>query len=133
MELTRRPSEEWLDAHTVLSRYTAGEGEVLNSMARKIAVPAAFVALRDEDGKIASLAYGAAHGDMMCVNWVVTNATQRRQGLSRKVLVRLLDWAQGEGVRAACLQVLADNYSAIGLYDSLGFDTEFYRYHYRTR
>jgi GNAT superfamily N-acetyltransferase len=133
VELLRRPSSEWLDAHTRLNGHTAADGAILNSMACKIAVPAAFVAMRDGEGAIASLAYGAVHDRMMCVQWVVTDAARRRRGLSRAVLARLLDWARCEGVRGACLQVLADNHSAIALYESLGFDTELYRYHYRTR
>lgn len=102
-------------------------------MARKIAVPAAFVAARDGDGAIASLAYGAVHDGLICLQWVVTDRAQRRRGLSRAVLSRLLDWAGGQGVKGACLQVLADNHSAIALYRDLGFDTELYRYHYRAR
>ncbi len=133
VELLRTPSNEWLDAHTRLNDHSAAEGAILNKMARKIAVPAAFLAVRDDTGGIASLAYGAVHDKMACVQWVVTDQAQRRRGLSRAVLARLLNWAQGLGVEGACLQVLADNTSAIELYRSLGFDNELYRYHYRTR
>jgi len=133
VELLRTPSEEWLDAHTSLSGLSAADGAVLNSMAKKIAVPVAFVAVRDDVGAIASIAYGAVHDSLICLQWVVTDPRQRRRGLSRKVLVQLLGWAESRGVKGACLQVLADNHSAIALYRSLGFDTELYRYHYRTR
>jgi GNAT superfamily N-acetyltransferase len=133
VELTRSPSQAWLDAHTHLSNIPDAEGAVLNKMACKIAVPAAFGAIRDDSGAIASLAYVALHDTLICVNWVVTNPALRRQGLSRAVLERLLVWAAEQGAKGACLQVLADNHSAIALYQSLGFETELYRYHYRTR
>lgn len=133
VELLRQPSDEWLDAHTRLSDLAPEDGAVLNRMARKIAVPAAFGAIRDENGHIASLAYTALHDKLVSVNWVVTDPAQRRRGLSRTVLVVLLNWAKGQGAEGACLQVLSDNHSAIALYRSLGFSTDLYRYHYRTR
>jgi ribosomal protein S18 acetylase RimI-like enzyme len=42
-------------------------------------------------------------------------------------------WAAQNGARGACLQVFAANQPAIGLYQSLGFSAELYRYHYRVR
>jgi ribosomal protein S18 acetylase RimI-like enzyme len=133
VELLPRPSEEWLDAHTRLSALAPEDGAVLNRMARKIAVPAAFGAIRDDNGGIASLAYTALHDKLVSVNWVVTDPAQRRLGLSRAVLGVLLNWAQEQGAEGACLQVLADNHSAIALYRTLGFTADLYRYHYRTR
>ncbi len=133
VELLPRPTGEWLDAHTRMHGHSSADGAILNKMARKIAVPAAFAALRGDAGEIVSLAYGAVHDRLMSVNWVITDAAQRRRGLSRTVLERLLDWSVSRGVTGACLQVLGDNHSAIALYESLGFDTELYRYHYRAR
>jgi ribosomal protein S18 acetylase RimI-like enzyme len=133
VEILPAPSTEWLDAHTALSGLPAEEGAILNKMARKIAVPAAFGAVRSASGEIASLAYSAVHDRLATLNWVVTGHEHRRQGLSRRVLAALLQWAAVEGAQGCCLQVVADNHSAIALYRSLGFNTELYRYHYRTR
>jgi ribosomal protein S18 acetylase RimI-like enzyme len=133
VELLCRPSDEWLDAHTWLSGLAPRDGAVLNEMASKIAVPAAFGAVRDESGRIVSLAYSALHDRLVSVNWVVTDPAQRRRGHSRAVLIVLLNWAKRQGAAGACLQVLSDNHSAIALYETLGFTTELYRYHYRTR
>ncbi|HEX2590232.1 MAG TPA: GNAT family N-acetyltransferase [Rhizomicrobium sp.] len=133
VELLTTPSQEWLDAHTTLSHLPADEGAVLNKMAKKIAVPAAFGAVRGASGEIASLAYTAVHDGLATLNWVVTGPQYRRQGLSRTVLAALLQWSQTQGAQGCCLQVLSDNHSAIALYKSFGFDTELYRYHYRKR
>jgi|SRR6185312_7994161 len=133
VELSSAPTTEWLDAHTHLSNLPEEEGTVLNKMAQKIAVPAAFGAVRGTNGAIASLAYSAVHDRLATLNWVVTGPQYRRQGLSRLVLASLLRWSQTHGAQGCCLQVVADNHSAIGLYQSLGFTTELYRYHYRRR
>jgi len=133
VELLASPTQEWLDAHTTLSNLPAEEGAVLNKMAKKIAVPAAFGAVRGASGEIASLAYSAVHDGLATLNWVVTGPQYRRQGLSRTVLAVLLQWSQTHGAKGCCLQVLSDNHSAIALYESFGFDTELYRYHYRRR
>lgn len=133
VELLTTPSQEWLDAHTTLSDLPPDEGAILNKMAKKIAVPAAFGAVRGTSGEIASLAYTAVHDGLATLNWVVTGPEYRRHGLSRTVLSELLRWSETHGAKGCCLQVLSDNHSAIALYKSFGFTTELYRYHYRKR
>ena len=133
VELLSAPTQEWLDAHTSLSNLPAEEGAVLNKMAKKIAVPAAFGAARDTSGEIASLAYSAVHDGLATLNWVVTGPQHRRRGLSRMVLSELLWWSETQGAQGCCLQVLSDNHSAIALYRTLGFTADLYRYHYRAR
>ncbi|MGZ5931845.1 MAG: GNAT family N-acetyltransferase [Rhizomicrobium sp.] len=128
-----RPKQEWLNAHRLLSRRTPEEAAALHAVLRSLAIPAFFGEARDEDGQIASVAYGAVHERMMCLNWVVTDPEQRRRGLSRATLSALLQRGREMGATGACLQVVAANVSAIRLYESLGFTCELYRYHYRVR
>ncbi len=128
-----RPPPSWLDAHRRLSRRTPDEARALHAVLDYLAIPAFFAGARDEDGNIASVAYGALHERMMCLNWVVTDPAQRRRGLSRAVLRALLQRGEEAGATGACLQVVTQNASAIALYQSLGFSCELYRYHYRVR
>ena len=128
-----RPPAYWLDAHRRLSRRTPEEGHALHAVLANLAIPAVFGEARDEEGNVASVAYGAVHESMMCLNWVVTDPEQRRRGLSRAVLCALLQRGQEMGAAGACLQVVAANLSAIKLYERLGFTCELYRYHYRLR
>jgi N-acetylglutamate synthase len=128
------PSEEWLDAH---ARCT-GIGETAQRSQRKIlqalAVPAVFTAVRADDGRLASLAFGAVHERIVCINLVVTDPAARRRGLSRKAVSTALAWARDRaGADGACLPVVAGNTPARALYRELGFTTELYRYHYRRR
>ena len=128
-----RPPGGWFDAHRRLSRRSTEEAAALHSALDNIAIPALFGQALDEEGEIASVAFGAIHERMMCLQWVVTEPEQRRRGLSRATLSALLKRGQQMGATGACLQVVAVNLSAIRLYESLGFTCELYRYHYRVR
>ena len=131
--LEGRPSREWLNAHARHTRRSPGEASALHAILDVVAVPSFFAEARDETGEIASVAFGALHERLMCLQWVVTDPAQRRRGLSRATLLALLRRGRNAGATGACLQVLANNHSAIRLYESLGFDSELYRYHYRVR
>jgi GNAT superfamily N-acetyltransferase len=129
----KRPSQEWLEAHRRLSRRSPEEARALHAVLDNLAIPSVFGEARDEGGEIASVAFGAVHERMMCLQWVVTEPGQRRQGYSRATLAALLRRGQDMGATGACLQVVAANLPAIRLYESLGFTCELYRYHYRVR
>jgi len=68
---------------------------------------------------------------MLCFESVVTDERRRRQGLSRRVLAALAEWAARNGATGATLQVEADNTPGRTLYRSIGMTTELHRYHYR--
>ena len=126
------PSEAWLDAHARFTGSAASGRSVQRKILEALSVPAVFAATRTSDGHIASLAFGAMHDRIVCLNLVATDPALRRQGLSRRTVSSVLAWAQEQaGAAAACLPVVASNAPAIALYRALGFVTELYRYHYR--
>jgi N-acetylglutamate synthase len=127
------PSEAWLDAHARFTGNDASGYSVQRKILAALAVPAVFAAARTADGRIGSVAFGAVHDRIVCLNLVATDPAVRRQGLSRRTVSAVLAWAQEAGAAAACLPVVASNAPAIALYRQLGFDTELYRYHYRRR
>lgn len=129
-----KPSAAWLAAHARFSGRRPARDNIRNRLLDLVALPAAFAAARGESGGIASVAYGAVHDGIVSVQWVATDPDLRRSGLSRATLATLLGWAEQEtGARGACLQVVADNWPAMRLYEALGFDRELYRYHYRVK
>lgn len=66
--------------------------------------------LRDDDGRLGALAFGAVHDRILCVNLVVTDPALRRRGLSRRVVSSVLCWAREcAGAEGACLPVVASN------------------------
>jgi GNAT superfamily N-acetyltransferase len=129
----KRPPLRWLEAHRRLSRRSPDDAHALHAVLDNLAIPAIFGEARDEEGEITSVAFGAVHERMMCLQWVVTEPDQRRRGYSRATLSALLRRGQEMGATGACLQVVAANLPAIRLYESLGFTCELYRYHYRVR
>lgn len=130
VELTTRPTGEWLKAKARLSPLQENEHWIYEAMLGAIAAPRAFAASRVE-GEIASVAYGVVHDGLLVVESVVTDERLRQRGLARRTVGKLLDWACGQAAKGAALQVVADNAPAHMLYRSLGFGRELYRYHYR--
>lgn len=127
------PGEEWLAAHARATGNDAAAQSAQRKILQALALPAVFAAARAADGRLGSLAFGAVHDRLVCVNLVVTEPALRRQGLSRRTVAAVLAWARDRGADGACLAVVAANAPAIALYRGLGFDTELYRYHYRRR
>lgn len=125
------PTAEWLCAHGKFSCRAPHTNDLRLSLLGMVALPMAFAAARDDNGKIVSVAYGAIHDKLVSLQWVATDPARRREGLSRATLSDLLMWAEKRGAECACLQVVAANRPAIKLYESIGFARELYRYHYR--
>ncbi|MFD1982366.1 GNAT family N-acetyltransferase [Mesorhizobium newzealandense] len=126
------PSEDWLAARFRMEAYDEADRRVFREMTGLILGDRAFVSL-ERDSEIAALAYGVIHNGLLVVESVETDGRFRQQGLGRKTVGGLIDWARQMGASAACLQVVADNAPARALYASLGFSRELYRYHYRRK
>ena len=125
------PTDEWLAAHERFSGRSPRKDDMRRALIGLVALPIAFAAARDDNGKIVSVAYAALHDKLVSLQWVATDPMRRREGLSRATLNDLLMWAEKRGAEGACLQVVANNRPAIALYDSMGFSRELYSYHYR--
>jgi ribosomal protein S18 acetylase RimI-like enzyme len=130
VELTTRPTGEWLKAKARMSPLQENEHWIYEAMLGAIVAPRAFAATRVGDA-IASVAYGVVVDGLLVVESVVTDAAQRQRGLGRRTVGKLIDWACGQAAEGAALQVVADNAPAHMLYRSIGFTRELYRYHYR--
>lgn len=126
------PSAAWLSARMRFEGQATSERAKIEKILQQLALPATFAALHDASGEICSVAKGALHDRIVCLNMVATDPAQRRRGASRACVSAILQWAQERGAVGACLQVVSSNWPAIGLYRSLGFVHELYRYHYRT-
>jgi GNAT superfamily N-acetyltransferase len=130
VRLSSRPTPEWFAAMARLQGqqpdFQVGYREIVSG----VTLPAAFAELA-VDGAAVAAAYGVIHRGMLCFESVVTDATHRRKGYSRRVLGALAAWAQRNGASKATLQVEAHNTPGRTLYHSIGMTTELHRYHYR--
>ena len=128
--LTAKPEPAWLDTMTAAQGHTGERAATYRAIVEAIVLPTAFVALHHE-GQFASLAYGAIHDGFLMCESVITGPAWRKRGYARRALTTLLAWGAEQKVHIACLQVQADNTSAISLYGGLGLGTNLYSYHYR--
>lgn len=126
-------SAEWLSTQARFAQRPLQRDDIRARLLRQVALPVAFAARRDGDGRMVSVAYGAIHERLVSLQWVVTDPKARGRGHARANLSALMQWAARNGAQGACLQVFAANHPAIGLYESMGFAQELYRYHYRVR
>lgn len=129
VELSPHAGADWLAAMGTLQGHKTEQRVTYRRIVRALAVPASFAALRI-DGRIAALAYGAVSNQLLCYESVITDPRRRRQGLARRIVAALADWAKGQGADGACLQVVADNAPALALYDAFGLRTDLYGYRY---
>jgi ribosomal protein S18 acetylase RimI-like enzyme len=127
--LSSHAGSDWLSAVGTLQGHSAEQRVTYRRIVRAVALPVAFAALR-VDGRITALAFGAVHDGLLCYESVATDPRRRRQGLARRIVAALADWAREQGADAACLQVVADNAPAIALYDGFGLKTDLYGYRY---
>ena len=105
---------------------------IFSDMVATLTLPRAFARSRDGETVVA-IAYGVICNGLLVIESVATDPKRRQQGHGRRTVGALLDWARGRGITRSCLQVEADNAPARALYDSLGYTTELYRYHYRRK
>ena len=132
--LPDRPSAEWLAARAAFRGLSKTDGANLEKILRALAIPTVFASVRDDEGRIVSIAKGAVHTGVVCLNLVATDPHCFRRGYSRACVTAILKWARDEmGAQGACLQAVSNNTPAITLYRDLGFTEELYRYRYRVR
>jgi ribosomal protein S18 acetylase RimI-like enzyme len=84
------------------------------------------------DGEPAAAGLCVRDGDLAGVFAMRTQERFRGRGLARRVLSRLMAWAQSEDASRIYLQVEDDNVPALALYRGFGFE-RLYGYHYRER
>lgn len=87
-------------------------------------------------GEVLAVGRGAVTTDPHGVRWLGLTGLEvapsaRRQGLGTSVFAGLAAWGASLGAQRVYLQVAADNASALGMYQALGF-TPHHGYHYAT-
>jgi len=82
------------------------------------------------DGQIAGVGLGVVEEDMLGIFSVRTLPEYQHRGVAWSISCALGMWGEETGASTAFLQVEADNLPALGLYESMGFKTQ-YNYWYR--
>ena len=126
------PGERWFEARFRTGGYDSAERRIFREMTSLILGDRAFVSC-ERGNEVVAFAFGVIRNGLLVVEAVETDARFRQQGLGRRTVGGLINWARRAGAQAGCLQVVADNTPARALYASLGFNRELYRYHYRRK
>ncbi|SIS75196.1 Ribosomal protein S18 acetylase RimI [Zobellia uliginosa] len=100
-----------------------------------------FVALSDKDGETIPLGFTQLYPKYSSVravkNWILNDlfveANYRKQGIGEALIKTAMEFAQSRGAKFVELSTAVDNFTAQGLYESLGFkklkpDTSFIDY-----
>jgi ribosomal protein S18 acetylase RimI-like enzyme len=125
------PTEEWFSTMARLQKHDQVKAGIYRRIVGSIKARAAFAGLRHE-GRMVALAYGVLHDGLLCLESVITDEYFRGQGYARRTLRALFAYARRSATGGPCLQVQADNTSALALYKNLGL-REVYRYHYQKK
>lgn len=107
----------------------AGQGTHAE-MLRRITGETLYATLLDEVGQPVALGLGVREGAVFGLFDIVTDPGRRREGYGRALVEAMLGWAAAADAATAYLQVVAANYPARALYETLGF-TIAYDYWYR--
>ena len=125
MELIIKPlTEEFVDQVCVLEEEAFSMPWHRESFLEMIQNPNACYLVGLVEGEaVASCGLRNIVGDGEITN-VVTQGSMRGQGIGKQMLLKLLEEGRKMGVEAFTLEVRKSNYTAIGLYEKLGFVTE---------
>jgi N-acetylglutamate synthase len=121
--------DPWLADFSRLSGTPERFYQTMQRMLRKIAPAHAFATIA-VDGQAVALGLAVAERGYVGLFDIVVDSKVRNQGLGRRLVAALLNWARQLGATQAHLAVVADNAPALNLYARFGFQ-EVYRYWYR--
>jgi ribosomal protein S18 acetylase RimI-like enzyme len=122
--------DAWLEDFNRLSVTPERFRSTMQRMLTNIMPPHAFASI-SLDGRRVALGLAVAERGYVGLFDIIVDSQVRNQGLGRRVVSRLLDWARAEeAAHTAHLAVMCDNAPALRLYANLGF-REVYTYWYR--
>jgi N-acetylglutamate synthase len=128
-QIDETPSDEWLEGFASANNVTGPMRLSHDAIVHSIAMPAAFVTVRDQ-GKPVGFGLGVYERGFVGLFDIVVVPELRRHGIGREVTKSIMSWGCEAGAKHAYLNVRCVNEVALNLYSSLGF-SEAYAYHYR--
>jgi ribosomal protein S18 acetylase RimI-like enzyme len=123
-----RPDAEWISSFRYRGRPLSPDlVPILTQNQHSV-----FVTARGDGGPAHAIGRGSITDHWLGITAVEVREPYRRQGLGRRVIAALAEYAAARGVRHVYLQVADDNVPAIALYERLGFGHH-HDYVYRRR
>ncbi|MCE7741478.1 MAG: GNAT family N-acetyltransferase [Candidatus Heimdallarchaeota archaeon] len=83
-----------------------------------------------ENKEIIGTVLGIIEADNLGIYNLIVNPDRRREGIGEKIMLKVMNWAQENGIKSIYLAVEKSNLEALALYRKLGFDKKYcYRYY----
>ena len=124
-------SEDWQNNYFRLNQTKIADVSVAKQIQGKIINRVLTATIADENGVVAC-GLGVIERDYVGLYDIIVSPQFRRKGYGHDICTSLLNKAGEFGVNRAYLQVVADNTSAIELYQKMGF-ADVYTYWYRVK
>lgn len=123
------PLDEWMLLYSKIYGSSIEQERKQQAILANIASQRRQFVLRDDE-QVYACGIGVLEGDYFGLFNILTAAEWRGKGYAGTLLKGMMAWARERGGKYAYLQVVADNSSALRLYQKLQFQ-EAYRYWYR--
>ena len=121
--------EKWGEQYSRFGSGAPCDDESHFKMVQRIKDNKIFV-LQESAGIIVSCGLGVVHGGYFGIFDIRTHPGHRRSGHAYHMISGMLAWAVKNGAHTAYVQVVAENFTAVKLYDKLGYAPG-YEYHYK--
>lgn len=131
LRLASELAHSWLDGYCAASARPPEQKHAHRMILQSIGMRCAYASLV-QDGAVRAWGLAVLERDAVGLYEVLVHPAQRGQGLGRRMVQGLLQWAGEQGATHVDLQVQGDNLRARRLYASLGF-APVYGYHYRVK
>jgi ribosomal-protein-alanine N-acetyltransferase len=110
-----------VDVHRLEEELFPSDAWSLEQLWQELAQPTRRYLVALSDGEVVGYAGAFVMPPDADIQTVAVSPDRQGEGIARTMLEDLLATAEGEGVTHTMLEVRADNASAIGLYERLGF------------
>jgi ribosomal protein S18 acetylase RimI-like enzyme len=129
LRLYTTPTANWLSAYLSVGEIATKHHDAAAQVVHNIRRPAAFAVALDNASIPAAVGLAVEEDGWIGMFGIVTRPDQRRRGLGKRMVRRLLAWGVSVGASNAYLQVMHANEPAQLLYRQLGF-APVYEYRY---
>jgi GNAT superfamily N-acetyltransferase len=128
VEVLERPEPEWLGVVATAEHQVPARRQEKLRMPELLAIPAAWLLLREE-GRPAASIFVSADAELGGIFDLAVRPEFRRRGLGARIAAAAAHWAAARGARWLWAQVSSSNTASLGLNFTLGL-REAYRYRY---
>jgi GNAT superfamily N-acetyltransferase len=124
-------SLQWIETFIRLNNIDSKHRGTIHRMLSNIRSKTGFASIYHK-GEVVACGFGVIERGYIGLYDVVTEASHRNRGFGEQMIRSLLQWGRENGAGFSYLAVVANNATALRLYEKLGY-SEIYEYWYRVK